>query len=58
MTEKFVEKVHESPAQEVSRALVEASAEAERQKLDETVPGGRFVVNGQTVSANGEPVKG
>ena len=27
------------------------------QKLDETVPGGRYEVNGTIVDANGKPVK-
>ena len=29
-----------------------------QQKIDETVPGGQFIVGGQMVNANGEPVKG
>jgi hypothetical protein len=26
-------------------------------KLDETVPGGRYIVNGRLVNANGEPIQ-
>lgn len=40
-----------------SRDLSLAQAEAVRLKMDETVVGGRYVVNGQTVDAHGKPVK-
>jgi hypothetical protein len=40
-----------------SRAMAEAHAEATRLKMDETVPGGRFEVNGRLVDAEGRPLK-
>lgn len=43
-----------APATE--KATPEA-APAPTPRLDETVAGGRFVVNGQTVDANGKPIK-
>jgi hypothetical protein len=56
--------VNESESARTSRGLAEAAAEAERKQLDETVPGGQYLVgadaegNGGTlVDANGEPVK-
>lgn len=42
--------------QRVSRATAEAQQEADRQQLDETVPGGRYTVGGQTVDADGKPL--
>lgn len=44
-------------AQDAAEAQAQAEAEAAR-PLDETVPGGRYVVNGVTVDADGEPVEG
>ena len=46
-------------SQDVSRALAEASVEAERKQLDETVEGGKYLASdGKTlVNANGEPLK-
>lgn len=35
-----------------------AMAEGRALQMDTTVAGGRYVVNGQTVDANGEPIKG
>lgn len=29
----------------------------EEKKLDKTIPGGRYIVNGQTVNCNGEPIE-
>lgn len=46
-------------AKDAAEAQAKAEAEADAARpLDETVPGGRYVVNGMTVDANGEPVKG
>lgn len=41
-----------------AKAQAEADAEAAAQPLDQTDPGGRYVVNGVTVDANGKPLKG
>lgn len=41
-----------------SRALAEAAAQAEERRLDEAPEGGRYVVAGQTVDAQGQPIKG
>lgn len=56
--------VGESEAARTSRGLAEAAEEAERKQLDETAPGGRYLVgadadgNGGTlVDANGKPVE-
>ncbi len=38
--------------------IARAAAEAEARKADETVPGGKFLVGGVLVNANGEPFKG
>jgi hypothetical protein len=43
--------------QRVSRATAEAQQEAEKLQLDETEPGGRYVVGDQVVNSEGEPVK-
>lgn len=40
----------------VAKANLEAELEAKRQQLDETVPGGQYLVNGQLVDANGVPI--
>lgn len=40
-----------------SRALADAQAEATKLKMDETVPGGVYEVNGQKVDAAGKPIK-
>lgn len=54
----------ESEAARTSRGLAEAAEEAERKQLDETVPGGRYLVGadangngGMLVDADGKPVK-
>ncbi len=44
-------------ANEVAKATAENAAEAEAQKLDETVTGGRYEVDGKIVNANGEEIK-
>jgi len=46
----------QTPAQQASQAFAESAAAAERLHLTTTVPGGKYVVDGQTVNANGEPV--
>lgn len=50
--------MQETEAQRTSRALAEAADEAEQRKADETVPGGRYIVGGEMVDAEGQPVKG
>lgn len=49
----------ESESQRTSRGLAEAAREAEEKQLDETVPGGRYLLDdGETmVDAEGKPVK-
>lgn len=44
-------------AQRVSEAMVETERQAAERKADEIEPGGRYVVNGQAVNADGEPLK-
>jgi len=46
-------------AEEAERAeeAARTHAEAEENKLDETVPGGRYEVDGQLVDAEGKKVK-
>ena len=53
----------ESEAARTSRGLAEAAEEAERKKLDETVPGGKYLINvdaegkgGTLVDAEGKPL--
>ena len=53
----------ESEAARTSRGLAEAQEEAERKQLDETVPGGRYLVGadaegkgGRLVDAEGKPL--
>jgi hypothetical protein len=41
-----------------NKALAEAQAEAEENPRDETVPGGRYKVNGQWVNADGKVLEG
>jgi hypothetical protein len=48
---------NESEAQRVNRALAEAAEEAEARQADETVPGGRYIVDGVLVDAEGKPLK-
>lgn len=49
---------NESEGARVNRALAEAAQEAEARQADETVEGGRFMVDGVMVDAEGKPVKG
>jgi flagellar motor protein MotB len=42
--------------QRVSRATAEAQQEAERLQLDETEPGGRYIVGGIAVNSEGAPL--
>jgi invasion protein IalB len=44
-------------AQDRSQAIAESNTEAEQRQIDETVPGGRYMVNGQLVNADGEAIK-
>lgn len=48
----------EAEAAKVSQALADAAAEAAEHPRGETVPGGRYVIEGQLVNAEGEPLKG
>lgn len=48
--------VLESEETRRSRAMADAHAEAVKLHMDETVPGGRYVVNGVEVDANGKPI--
>ena len=40
-----------------ARRATEARMEAVELEMDETVPGGRYLVGDQVVNANGEPIK-
>lgn len=44
-------------AQQRSEAIAASQAEAERKQLDETVPGGRYLVNGQLVDSEGNLIE-
>lgn len=44
-------------AQEQSKAIADSNAEAEKRQIDETVPGGRYLLNGRLVNSEGEPIK-
>lgn len=39
------------------KALAEANAQAQQNRLDETRPGGYYIVNGVPVNSEGEPIK-
>lgn len=43
--------------QRVSRATAEAQQQADADKLDETVPGGRYMMGDVAVNSEGEPIK-
>lgn len=46
-------------ASDTAKTVREQDAATEPEPdANETVPGGRYIVNGQTVDANGKPVKG
>lgn len=49
--------LHESEGQRINRELTEAAREAEERHPDETEPGGRYIVDGRTVNAEGEEAK-
>lgn len=40
-----------------SKATSEGPFDEPKQASDKTVPGGRYLVNGRVVDANGEPIK-
>jgi hypothetical protein len=48
---------NESEGQRINRELAEAAEEAEARQADETVEGGRFMVDGEMVDAEGKPIK-
>lgn len=49
--------MQETEAQRTSKALAEAAVEAEKRQADECDPGGRYMVGGELVDAEGKPVK-
>lgn len=49
--------MNESESQRVNRALAEAAEAAAERQADETQPGGRYLVGGVLVDAEGKPVK-
>lgn len=53
---RAAEKVREREAQRIAKAQAAAGAEAEEKALDETIPGGSYIVNGKTVNADGEEI--
>lgn len=63
MAENKPAPVGETEAARTSRGLAEAAVEAEQKQLDETVPGGRYIVGadaegkgGIEVDAEGKPI--
>ncbi len=42
---------------EKQKALAEANAQAQANRLDETRPGGYYIVNGKAVDAEGNEIK-
>lgn len=48
--------INESESQRVNRALAEAAEAAEARQADEMEPGGRFIVDGAVVNAEGQPI--
>ena len=46
-----------SPGPTADAPNSEATKPAKEQKIDQTVPGGRYIVAGQLVNANGDPIK-
>lgn len=59
MAEKASGPVGESEAARTSRGLAEAAQEAEEKQIDETVPGGKYLLDdGETlVDSSGKPIK-
>lgn len=55
MATKTKEELDDAAAKEQARA--EGIAEAEANKMDETVPGGDYIVDGRHVNADGEELK-
>lgn len=49
-------KTERDEAADKLKAQSKSLDEAQEKKLDETVPGGRYLVNGVLVNADGEPV--
>lgn len=47
--------LQEEPKQQVQEPILPPKEEPKQ--LDKTVPGGRYVVDGRVVNANGEPIK-
>lgn len=48
---------NESEGQRINRELTEAAEQAAERKADDMPGGGRFIVDGRTVNAEGEEVK-
>lgn len=57
MQEQAVEQAKTELVQDDARAMAAAEMAAERERLDETVEGGRYLVNDELVDANGERLK-
>ena len=47
----------EETDEEKAKDVAKSHAEAEEKQLDETIPGGRYIVDGKTVDANGNEIK-
>jgi hypothetical protein len=56
-TTKKTTEVSSADAAKKAEGAAEQRAEAEENQIDETVPGGRYIVDGQTVNSEGQPVK-
>lgn len=55
--EQTHEQRHAAAAIDAAVAADAADPDSNAGKLDETTPGGRYLVNGVFVDANGEPIK-
>lgn len=53
----MAEKAPDPTPAEQSKAIAESNAEAEKRQIDETIPGGRYLLNGRFVNSEGEPIE-
>lgn len=57
MANKVADQAALEDAAAKQKAQSETMDEVEVKKLDETVPGGRYIVGGRVVNAEGEPIE-
>ena len=53
----YVEDIHILSLEKEMIEFANISGVKSNRKLDETVPGGRYIVNGKVVNANGEEIE-